>query len=188
MDTFLSTLFSDHEVSFLKLDDLYRSELNTGINVVIINNKQNLSNLNIKKLNSNYLILSNLDKTILNLDTNINFLKIPLSVNQIKNEVKNLRNNLKIHFHDISIINERLNNTKNNSFCYLTKVELEIIICTIENGEISKNYVRENILKIKSGVETNSLESHLTRIRKKLIQINSSIRIQTKNEKLLITY
>ena len=188
MDTFLYNLFFEYHVSLLKFDDLHRPEFNATNNVVIINNKQNLRNAKIDKLNNNYLILSNLEKASLNLHTNMNFLKTPLSVYQIKNAVKNFGNNLKINFHDISIINEKLTNIKNNSFCYLTKVEFEILSYLIENKEVNKSYIKENILKIKSGIETNSLESHLTRIRKKMLQINTSIKLQSKNEKLLITF
>tara|TARA_B100000242_G_C42848312_1_gene393952 strand:- start:82 stop:684 length:603 start_codon:yes stop_codon:yes gene_type:complete len=188
MDAFLYNLFFEYQVSLLKFDDLHRPEFNATNNVVIINNKQNLRNAKIDKLNNNYLILSNLEKASLNLHTNMNFLKTPLSVYQIKNAVKNFGNNLKINFHDISIINEKLTNIKNNSFCYLTKVEFEILSYLIENKEVNKSYIKENILKIKSGIETNSLESHLTRIRKKMLQINTSIKLQSKNEKLLITF
>ena len=53
--------------------------------------------------------------------------------------------------------------------------------------ETSKNFIKENILNIKSNIETNSLDSHLTRIRKKMNKIKSNVKIQTKNEKLLIT-
>ena len=53
--------------------------------------------------------------------------------------------------------------------------------------ETSKTFIKENILKIKSNIETNSLESHLTRIRKKMNEIETVVKIQTRNEKLLIT-
>ena len=53
--------------------------------------------------------------------------------------------------------------------------------------ETSKNFIKENILNIKSNIETNSLESHLSRIRKKINTLKSKVKIQTKNEKLLIT-
>ena len=52
---------------------------------------------------------------------------------------------------------------------------------------MNKNFIKENILNIKSNVETNSLESHLTRIRKKLNEIETVVKIKTKNEKLLIS-
>ena len=97
MDTFLYNLFFEYHVSLLKFDDLHRPEFNATNNVVIINNKQNLRNAKIDKLNNNYLILSNLEKASLNLHTNMNFLKTPLSVYQIKNAVKNFGNNLKYY-------------------------------------------------------------------------------------------
>ena len=67
------------------------------------------------------------------------------------------------------------------------KVELEILSYLIREKETSKNFIKENILNIKSDIETNSLESHLTRIRKKMNKVKTSIKIQTKSEKLLIT-
>ena len=101
--------------------------------------------------------------------------------------IENFLQNLKIQFHDIFIKNEKMTNFKNNSFCYLTKVELEILSYLIREKETSKNFIKENILNIKSDIETNSLESHLTRIRKKMNKVKTSIKIQTKSEKLLIT-
>ena len=55
------------------------------------------------------------------------------------------------------------------------------------NEVFDKNFIKENILNIKSNIETNSLESHLSRIRKKMNTIKTKVKIQTKNEKLLIT-
>ena len=112
---------------------------------------------------------------------------MPISINSLKNSVSSFAQNFKIQFHDISIENEKLTNIKNNSFCYLTKVELEILKNLIKEKEISKTYIKENILNIKSNIETNSLESHLTRIRKKMIKVDTSVKIKTKGEKLSIT-
>ena len=46
----------------------------------------------------------------------------------------------------------------NNSFCYLTRVELEILRHLIRQKETSKKFIKENILNIKSSIETNSLK------------------------------
>ena len=86
-----------------------------------------------------------------------------------------------------SSMQQKIINLNDNSVCYLTKIELEILKHLIRTKETSKNYVKENILKIKSNIETNSLESHLTRIRKKMNKVNTAVKIQTKNEKLSIT-
>ena len=118
---------------------------------------------------------------------NLNLLHTPHSINYIKNKIENFMQNLKIRFHDIAIDNEKIINLKDNSFCYLTKVEMEILSYLIRVKETNKNYIKENILNIKSNIETNSLESHLTRIRKKMSKVRTSVTIQTKSEKLLIT-
>ena len=185
--SFLTKLFFKYELTFLKIEEIDHKEDSTKANIIIINNHEDYDKINFEKLNSNYLILLNLINKKLNLNNRLQFLNTPTSVNIIKNKIENFAQNLKIYFHDISINNEKLINLKNNSFCYLTKAELEILTCLVRERETSKKFIRENILKIKSNIETNSLESHLTRIRKKLNKIQTSIKIQTRNEKLFIT-
>ena len=86
----------------------------------------------------------------------------------------------------MSIDNDRLTNINNNSFCYLTNVEFKILKYLIRIKKKNKSFIKENILNIKSNIQTNSLESHLTRIRKKMNKIGTTVKIQTKNEKLII--
>ena len=187
INNFVIKLLSKYELTLLKLEEIDHKELNTKANIIIINNNKDYDKINFDDLNSNYLILSNLINKKLYSNNNQQFLNTPTSINNIKNKIENFLQNLNIYFHDISINNEKLTNLKNNSFCYLTKVELEILTCLVREKETSKKFIKENILKIKSNIETNSLESHLTRIRKKLNEIEAAVKIQTKNEKLLIT-
>ena len=187
INNFVTTFLSKYELTFLKLEEIDYKEHSTKINIIIINNNKDFGKINFKKLNDNYLIFSNLINKKLIINNNLQLLNTPTSANNIKNKIENFVQNLKIYFHDISIINEKLTNLKNNSFCYLTKVELEILICLVREKETSKKFIRENILKIKSNIKTNSLESHLTRIRKKLNEIQTAVKIKTRNEKLLIT-
>ena len=187
INNFVIKLLSNYELNFLRLEEVDYEEQSSKVNIIIINNNKDSEKISFKNLNENYLIFSNLLNKKFNLNNGLQLLITPTSVNNIKNKIENFVLNLKIYFHDISIKNEKLINLKNNSFCYLTKVELEILTCLIKENEISKKFIRENILKIKSNVETNSLESHLTRIRKKMNEIETSVKIKTKNEKLIIT-
>ena len=116
----------------------------------------------------------------------IQFVKIPKPINQIKALIENFVENLKIKFHDIIIVNEKLTNINNNSFCYLTKLESKILTYLIIEKKSTKKYIQENILNIKSTIQTSSLDSHLTRIRKKMNQIETDVKIQSKNETLTI--
>ena len=187
INEFIKNLLSKYELTFLELENINYKEQNTNVNIIFINKEKDFYKINFENLNENNLIISNIRDKKLNLNNRIQSLNIPTSVNNIKNKIESFIQNLKVQFHDILIDNEKLTNLKNNSFCYLTKIEVEILTCLIREKETNKNFIKENILKIKSNIETNSLESHLTRIRKKMNEIGTAVKIQTRNEKLLIT-
>lgn len=182
---FLSELLSDYNLFLFDLDEVQILQKHIRPKIIILNNEEDFKIMNIDKLTGNYLILSNIKNANLLNKKNI-FLQTPLSISQIKTSVENFVQNLKVYFHDIFIDNEKLTNIKNNSFCYLTKVELEILSYLISEKESNKDFIKENILNIKSSIQTNSLESHLTRIRKKMNQINTSVKIHSRSDKLLI--
>ena len=180
---FLSSVLSDYELTIMKLDQIKNNIQVSQANIIIISN----NDINLKdydKLSDNCLIISNLKNLSFNNKSNI--LNSPLSINHLKNRIENFVQNLKVQFHDLSLYKEKLINLNNDNFCYLTKIELDIITCLIRKKETSKNFIKENILNIKSNIETNSLESHLSRLRKKMNTIKTKVKIQTKNENLLI--
>ena len=168
----------------MKLNDIEKNISKTSTNIIFINDSESVKLIDLEKLNESFLLLSNQKNK--NLDTNLKVIKIPTSINNLKNTIESFIENLKINFHDIIIVNEKLINITNNSFCYLTKLESEILTRLIVEKESTKKHIQENILKIKSTIQTNSLDSHLTRIRKKLSQINTSVKIKSKNDKLVI--
>ena len=184
---FLVRLLSKYELIFINIDSIDYSLENTKANIIIINNTKDANLINFKKLNDNFLIIINLKHNNLIFNNKVKLLYSPLSVEKIQNGIDNFINNLKVEFHDIYIHNEKLTNSKNKDFCYLTKVEVEILFYLIRERETTKNFIKENILNIKSNIETNSLDSHLTRIRKKFSKVKTTVKIQTKSDKLLIT-
>ena len=181
---FLPSLLSDYELTIMKIDQIKDNIQIFQANIIIISNND-IDLRDYGNLSDNCLIISNLKK--LNFNNKLNILNCPLSINQLKNRIEYFVQNLKVQFHDLSLYNEKLINLDNDNFCYLTKIELEILTYLIRKKETSKNFIKENILNIKSNIETNSLESHLSRIRKKMNTIKTRVKIQTKNEKLLIT-
>jgi len=183
----LNSLLSNHQPFFFDLDEINTNIQNTQANIIFINNQKDLSHINFQSLTENYLLISSLKKNELHYHKNIKLILAPITIDSLNNIVKNFLQNLKLQFHDISIENEKLRNLNNNTSCYLTKIELEILIHLISEKETSKNFIKENILNIKSNIETNSLESHLTRIRKKMNKVKTDVKIQTRSEKLLIT-
>ena len=182
---FLSELLSDYNLFLFNLDEVQVLQKNIRPSIIILNNEEDFKIMNLEKISGNYLILSNI-KNINFINKKNNFVQTPLSISKIKTLIENFVENLKIYFHDIFIENEKLTNTKNNSFCYLTKVEVEILSYLICEKETNKDFIKENILNIKNSIQTNSLESHLTRIRKKMNQINTSVKIHSRRDRLLI--
>ena len=184
---FLHSVFTKYDLVFMKLESIDYNTQKIQPNIIIISNNNENAQINFQNLNDNYLIITNLKKPTLNQNNFPKFLNMPIPINSLKNSVSSFAQNFKIQFHDISIENEKLTNINNNSFCYLTKVELEILKYLMREKETSKSFIKENILNIKSNIETNSLESHLTRIRKKMNKVQTSVKIKTKSEKLLIS-
>ncbi len=184
---FLFILLSEYELKFMKLNVIRKNFKTSHPNIIIIDNKKDADLIDHNISIDNCLIISNLTNINFNFINKSNLLSTPVSINHIQNKIENFLQNLKLQFHDISIHNERLVNIKNDNFCHLTKIELEILTYLIREKETSKNFVKENILNIKSNIETNSLESHLTRIRKKMNKVKTVVKIHSKSEKLSIT-
>ena len=184
---FLEETLFQYEINYKKIEHINYDSQNSKLNIIILNNDKDIGLINLKNLHYNCLIISNTKINKSDVNKNTKILKCPTSIDHMKNTIENFINNLKVSFHDISVENEKLTNLNNNSFCYLTKVEFEILSFLISEKETSKRIIKKNILNIKSNVETNSLESHLTRIRKKMNKVKTDVQIRSKNERLLIT-
>lgn len=187
LNNFLKSFLKEYELTFMNLQSIDYDLQKSQAKIIFVNNIEEAKLINFKKLDNNFLIISKLKNDYLNSNQNIKVISSPISIKYLKNTIETFIQNLRIQFHDISIDNEKLINLNNNYFCYLTKAELDILTYLIKERETTKDFIKENILKIKSNIETNSLESHLTRIRKKMNKVNTTIKIKTKNEKLLIT-
>ena len=186
IESFLRSLLSEFELVFMKFNDFDYKIYSSQPNIFILSDNKDVSLIDFRKLKNNCLIISNKNINNINLNNKLRVLRTPLTTNHIKSKIENFVQNISIKFHDICIDNEKLTNLNNQSFCYLTKVELEILSYLVREKETSKNFIKENILNIKTNIETNSLESHLTRIRKKMNKVKTTVKIQTKSEKLLI--
>ena len=83
---------------------------------------------------------------------------------------------------NIEIVGEKITNINSGENLLLTSLEKEILIVLLENKKIKRDYLLEEILKIKKNIETKTIESHLTRIRRKLLRIKSEIQIFSKED------
>ena len=83
---------------------------------------------------------------------------------------------------------EKIINNKTEKETSLTLLEKDILTLLIDQQEVEKNLLLEGVLKIKKETETKTIESHLTRIRNKLLKINSKLKITSKGNKVFLNF
>ncbi len=185
-EKFLSQLFPDLLITSKNLNELYNDKIPTEGGVVLINDSLEFTKINFKKMNKEFLFFSNIAPSSNIVIKNPDIIKSPLLISQIRSEIKKFLSNKSINFKDIEVIDRELINVKNNNSCKITDIEYEILTYLITSKDCSKEYIKNNILMIKSSLMTNSLDSHLTRIRKKLDKLQTGIKIKASNDKLII--
>mgnify|MGYP001315642353 CR=1 FL=1 len=84
---------------------------------------------------------------------------------------KTVFNNLEIKNYDT------LFNNNNNKQIHLTEIESKILLLLFKNNVVRKKILNKNILHQSDLIDSKSLESHLYRLRKKLINIDSKKKI-----------
>ena len=111
-----------------------------------------------------------------------------ININKFTDELITFFESTWIIYKDIKIKGEKIINFKINKEAFLTPSEKDILILLFEKKKIQKNFLLESVLKLRQDTETKTIESHLTRIRKKLQSINSNIEIILKeNTVFLVT-
>lgn len=180
---FFEQFFPKYRVEIISLDNLDLSEKNKNGGVVIYFESPRHKKFLFKNISNDYLFLSNIRTTK---DNQIQNNK-PIHVETFKNKTKNFLNDRKVNFKSLYIKENKLVNRDNSKFCFLTDIENEILRSLFILKKCSKENIKKSILKLKSNIETNSLESHLTRIRKKFDKIQTSFIIQSKHDNLIIS-
>jgi hypothetical protein len=103
----------------------------------------------------------------------LNFEKLLFSENEEKN----------LYMDTMLIKNNVLLNTVNKKQTYLTETELNIMKLLIKKITVSREKIKKEILNLNVDIETKSLDSHLSRIRKKIREVDLEIEILSPNPK-----
>ena len=109
-----------------------------------------------------------------------------ININKLRDEITTFFTSKAFIYKDIKILEEKIINTKAEKEVFLTSPEKDILILLFERKKIEKKFLLENILKLRKDTETKTIESHLTRIRKKLLNINSKIEIISKDNMVFL--
>ena len=182
--------------SISKFNFIYKriEEINKNTNELtfIIANKKNsekqIKNLNklslYKSTNLIFLIPSSL-KLLLKINNN-NVIYFPININDFEKKIFKYSNNISINFDNFTLNNQNLLFKNDSQYIYLTEPEAHIIKLLFLNKLVNKNKIKLEVLKLNTTVESKSLETHLYRLRKKLLTLGSNILIRSDDKNNLI--
>ena len=177
---FFNQIITNYILSYKSIEELLSDPIKNDKGGIILSNNINKFDGDLNLLSKDYIVIT-CDNDVNKTKKNIKILKPPFFPYQLKNDIENLFNNNLLEIKDIIVHNQNIYNIKNKKIQPLTEIENKILIYLITNKLCSKEYIKENILNIKSSIETNSVETHLTRIRKKFDYIETEITIKSKN-------
>ena len=115
-----------------------------------------------------------------NVEKNIITIFYPINIRLFEEKIQNLLKNKPLSFNHLTIINDNfLLNNVNGQKIFLTEIELKILKLFFSKITLEKNLLKSKILKLQNNIETKSLESHFSRIRKKISKIDGDIEIMS---------
>tara|TARA_Y100001970_G_C14075300_1_gene771668 strand:+ start:485 stop:1120 length:636 start_codon:yes stop_codon:yes gene_type:complete len=185
---FLQTL---DNISFVFLDLNKFSFENKANFLFVIDSKETYNKIktifskNIKYNNDKilFIVLKSLNlKNILN----FNFIEVPEEINKIERQIYDFFYDGNFSYKNLYLKNsDVLVSTITDNEIILTEIESKILRLLFNNNEISKSKMSLLALGQNEEVESKSLESHLSRLRKKISLINDDVRIISDKGKIV---
>ena len=185
----IKEMFINFEIQIISKEQLKKNNL-INQNILLIIDEDFLENL--KKsffFNNNVVIFFTSNKSFDNkFFFHAKVFNKQININKFIDEVTTLFAKNSFIYGDIKILGEKIINKKTEKEIFLTTLEKEILTFLIDRQQIEKNFLLEDVLKIKKDTETKTIDSHLTRIRNKILKINSKLKILSKGDKVFLEF
>ena len=178
-------VLADFNIKKFDLKELKNKNCKNKNILVFLNDGNNINDL--KQISLNNFVLCFVNKK--NIEETFNkatIMSSPVTLSKLKEFADKIYKSNSKEYSDVVIADKKLTNKKNKKYTYFTDLENEIFSELLQKKELDKKYLKENILNIKNNIDTRSIESHFSRIRKKLSFIESSIKITSKGEVFFI--
>ena len=145
--------------------------------------KENKLKKELNKLKNKAILLLPKKFNSINFFLDFNKIFYPLPISNLEKLLRNSMIEKNFYFGDIFLYKESLLcNQSNQKKVYLTETEINILKLLFSERVVNKETLKNDILKQRSNVVTKSLESHLSRIRKKISDIDSKVSIILSNK------
>ena len=183
----IKEMFLNFKIHSISAEQIKQNNLKNQ-NLLLILEGELLKNLSRSFFsNNNIVIFYETNKVLDNkLYSNVRFFTKHININKFIDEVTTYFDGNVSDFGDIKILGEKIINKNTQKEIFLTTLEKDILIALIEKKQAERNFLLEGVLKIKKDTETKTIESHLTRIRNKLLKIKSKLKIISKGERFYL--
>ena len=177
----ISEMFINFKIQNISAEKLKNNNFKNQ-NILLVVNEDFLKNLNKSFFLKNNIVVffSTENPPVHNCYFDIKVFNQHINVTKFIDEVTTYFVGNSIKYRDIKILGERVINKKTEKEIFLTTLEKNILISLIDRKQVQKDFLLESVLKIKKDTQTKTIESHLTRIRNKLLKINSDLKIISK--------
>ena len=181
--------FDKFNIFFKKIEEI--NDKTNELTLIITSNKNHENQIqNLKKLLaykcSNFIFLIPHSLKLISNTTNNKIIYFPVNITDFEKEISEFANNISIKFGCFSLTNQNFLFENNNRHIYLTEPEAYIIKLLFLNKLVNKDQIKTEVLKLKTVVESKSLETHLYRLRKKLSKLSPNILIKSDDKNNLI--
>tara|TARA_B100001059_G_scaffold150442_1_gene150303 strand:- start:308 stop:916 length:609 start_codon:yes stop_codon:yes gene_type:complete len=189
INQFLNEMFINFEIHNISLETIKKNNF-INQNVLLIVSEafeESLQRSFYKNNNVAIFYTTNNSSNRKNLQ-NIKTFNKHININKFIDEITTFFVKNSIIYGDIKLQGEKIINSKTEKEISLTPLEKDILTLLIDQQEAEKILLLEGVLKIKKETETKTIESHLTRIRNKLLNINSKLNITSKGNKVFLNF
>jgi hypothetical protein len=188
INNIINEMFIGCEIHTISVDKIKKNNL-INQNILLIAGREFLKGINQSFFfNNRVVIFCETSKDFKNkIFFNAKVFNNHININKFIDEVTTFFVRNSFNYGDIKIVGERIINNKAEKEIFLTILEKNILIPLIDRKQIEKNFLLEEVLKIKKDTETKTIESHLTRIRNKLLKIDSKLKIISKDGNIFLT-
>ena len=111
-------------------------------------------------------------------DERFKIVNYPIHISKFENLIENFFNYKDLIFKELVVKNNGVVlSSLNNQKVFFTEKEILILKYLIKEKKVEKKLLKKNVLNIQGNLDTKSLDSHLSRIRKKISEISKNVSI-----------